>query len=135
MIMKRKMFVSGFLLIALILIAGAVYAAPDMPGAASGGWQCPGMGKGRMIHHGCGEGCPMAGQRTSCQQSLGQPVTQDQARQLVENRLQHWGNPNLKMGDFAEKDGFYEAAIVTKEGSLVQKVQIDKNTGWFRNVY
>ena len=44
------------------------------------------------------------------------------------------GNPNLKVGKLADKGDFYEATIVTKkEGELVERIQVDKKTGWFRN--
>ncbi len=45
------------------------------------------------------------------------------------------GNPYLKVGKIADKGDLYEATIVTqKEGALVERVQVDKKTGWFRNV-
>jgi hypothetical protein len=45
------------------------------------------------------------------------------------------GNPNLKVGKVAEKDGNYEVDVVTKDGSLVDKIQVNKQTGWFRSVH
>ena len=133
--MKSRMFVAGFVVIALMISLGAAYAAPDSPGAGTGGWYCPWKVQGRMMHNGPGWGCPMAGRQGAYQQNQGQPLTKEQAKQLVEDQLQYWNNPNLKLGDFGEKEGFYEGNIVTKDGSLVQKVHVDKNTGWFRNVY
>ncbi|MFP3869584.1 MAG: hypothetical protein ACLFVT_01715, partial [Syntrophobacteria bacterium] len=52
---------------------------------------------------------------------------------LLENYLRNTGNPNLKLGDIAEKEAFYEAEILTKDGSLVDKIQVHKYTGWFRS--
>ncbi len=52
---------------------------------------------------------------------------------MVEQQLS--GNPNLKVGKVREKDGAYEVEIVTKEGSLVDKLQVNKQTGWFRSTY
>jgi hypothetical protein len=54
---------------------------------------------------------------------------------LLENYLKNTGNPNLKLGDIGEKEKFYEAEILTKDGSLVDKIQVDKYTGWFRSAY
>ncbi len=133
--MKSRMFVIGFVLAIFVSVFSLTYAAPDNPAPGQDGWYCPWRGQGRMMHQGPGWGCPWAGQRGAYQQSQGQPVTKDQAKQLVENQLRYWNNPNLRLGDFGEKDGFFEASIVTKEGSLVQKIQVDKNTGWFRNAY
>jgi hypothetical protein len=63
----------------------------------------------------------------------GQMLSADQAKALVE---QHIGsNPNLKAGKVTEKDGNYEVDIVTKDGSLVDKIQVNKQTGWFRSVH
>ena len=44
-------------------------------------------------------------------------------------------NPNLKLGKIEEKDNGYQINIVTKEGSLVDKILVDKNTGWMRSAY
>ena len=66
----------------------------------------------------------------------GKPVTQEQAKQLVEDHLRYGNNPNLKVGDLSDKGGdYYEADVVTKEGSLVDKLQVDKKTGYFRSAY
>ena len=44
------------------------------------------------------------------------------------------GNPNLKVGEIADKGDFYEVTVVTKkEGALVERIHVDKKTGWFRN--
>ena len=77
-IMRRKILVAGFVVIALMLSLGVVYAAPDNPGTGSGGWYCPWNGQGRMMHSGPGWGCQMAGQRGTYQQSRGQAMMKDQ---------------------------------------------------------
>ncbi|MEJ2226459.1 MAG: hypothetical protein P8X49_15130 [Syntrophobacterales bacterium] len=63
----------------------------------------------------------------------GKPLSADQAKAMVEQQI--GGNPNLKAGKVTEKDGAYEVDIVTKDGSLVDKIQVNKQTGWFRSVY
>ncbi len=45
------------------------------------------------------------------------------------------GNPNLKAGKVSEREGAYEVEVLTKNGSLVDKVQVNKQTGWFRSAY
>lgn len=90
-----------------------------------GGWYCPWMGG--YDGYRSGSGGP------SSYNQEGQPLTKDQAQQLVVDHIQ--GNPNLKIGKIADKVDFYEATIVTKkEGALVERIQVDKKTGWFRNV-
>src|SRR3990170_651289 len=60
--------------------------------------------------------------------ATGQPLTKEQAATLVQNRLTRHGNPNLKVGNVTEKDGLFEVEIVTKDNSLVEKAQINKQT-------
>ena len=45
------------------------------------------------------------------------------------------GNPNLKIGEVLEEDNAYVASIVTKDGSLVEKLIIDKSSGWMRRAF
>ena len=61
----------------------------------------------------------------------GQALTPNQAKAMVEQYIS--GNSNLKAGKVAEKDGNYVVEVVTKDGSLVDKIQINKQTGWFRS--
>jgi len=63
----------------------------------------------------------------------GQPLSADQAKAMVEQHIS--GNPNLKAGKITPKDDFYEVDVVTKDGSLVDKIQVNKQTGWFRSGY
>jgi len=63
----------------------------------------------------------------------GQPLTADQAKAMVEQKIA--GNPNLKVVKVSERDGAYEVEVVTKNGSLVARVQVNKQTGWFRSAY
>jgi len=64
-----------------------------------------------------------------------QPLTQDQAKVLVERYISSTRNPNIKLGMLTDKEKYYEAEIVTKDGSLVDTIQVDKKTGWFRSKY
>jgi hypothetical protein len=58
------------------------------------------------------------------------PLNEDGVRTVVENYLQSTRNPNLKLGKITEQDNAFEAEIVTKDGSLVDKLLVDKSTGW-----
>ena len=60
------------------------------------------------------------------------PLKEDDARSVVEKYLASTRNPNLKLGKITEKKDAFEAEIVTKDGSLVDKVLIDKSNGWMR---
>lgn len=54
---------------------------------------------------------------------------------IVENYLKATRNPNLKLGKIKEMESSFEAEILTKEGSLVDKIMVDKYTGWMRSIY
>ncbi|MDD3029460.1 MAG: hypothetical protein PHS57_04170 [Alphaproteobacteria bacterium] len=88
-----------------------------------GGWYCPWFGGG-----------PRYGSNgQNPYNDRGEALTKNQAQQMLKDRIR--GNSNLKIGELADKGDFYETTIVTnKEGALVEKIQIDKKTGWFRNV-
>jgi len=69
------------------------------------------------------------------QQQPQQPIDKAQARSMVENYLQSTGNPNLKLGKLTDDGSSFEADIVTKNNSLVDKILVDKNSGAMRSAY
>ena len=64
-----------------------------------------------------------------------EPLDRDQVKQQVENYLKSTRNPNLKMGKIEEKGKDYEVDIKTRDGSLVDKILVNKDTGWMRSAY
>jgi len=69
-------------------------------------------------------------------QQQGEPLDKKEAKEIVENQLKARGNPNLKVGDIEEEENAFIAEIVTRKGdSLVDKVAINKQTGWMRSIY
>lgn len=88
-----------------------------------------GMGPGMTGHRGYGMGPGMMG---PCYDKKTGPIDKDQAKMLAEHYVQSTRNPNLKLGKVEEKETYFEAEIVTKDNSLVDTLQIDKNTGWLR---
>ncbi len=147
-----KMFVL-VLLVTLAFGAFQLSLADEKGGPAPSqdqGWFCPwagqygmgpgmmGPGYGGMMGHGYGPGGMMGsgqGYYPRNYNRSGQPITMDQAKVLVENYLTTIGNPNLKSGKITDKDKYFEAEIVTKDGSLVDKLMVDKQTGWMKSVY
>jgi hypothetical protein len=63
------------------------------------------------------------------------PLGDKDAKAMLENYIQSTRNPNLKLGKITEKDNYFEAEILTKENSLVDKILVDKFTGWMRSTY
>ncbi len=129
--MKRLAIMGLLTFLAVTLTVGTPSAQPMGPG--QGGY-CPWMGQGPAGQRG-GWYCPwMGGPQTGPPVAKpGQPLSADQAKAMVEQHIS--SNPNLKVGKVTPKEDAYEVDIVTKDGSLVDKIQVNKQTGWFRSVY
>ena len=135
------------LLVFLAIISCAVVGSAQMMGPQRG-WYCPmcgqwmgpggwGMGAGWGHGYGMGRGMMHPGYPIGPQYQWPQRLQLEEkdAKALVEEYLQSTRNPNLKLGKIEDKGTTFEAEILTKDGSLVDKVAIDKSTGWMRSVY
>ncbi|HIE26665.1 TPA: hypothetical protein EYP66_05215 [Candidatus Poribacteria bacterium] len=114
-----------------------------MMGRGYGNWGMPMMGMmGRGWHPswnapmmGAG-GCPMMGGWTGRGlYGTTAPLTEEQATTIVQNYILSTGNPNLKVGKVIETEADFEVEIVTKDDSLVDRIRVDKRTGWTRSIY
>ena len=150
--MKKFMYIAPVTLLAAFLILGTAYA--HMPGSGfaqpqQNGWYGPnsgyqngygngyGMGPGMMGYYGMGPGMmgPGYGYNQQYQQPQ-RPITEKDAKGIVENYLTPRRNPNLKLGKIKDEGSAFEADIVTKNnGSLVDKMLVSKDTGWLHSVY
>ncbi|MDP6620310.1 MAG: hypothetical protein QGG90_12855 [Nitrospinota bacterium] len=105
------------------------------PGWMHRGWgRTRGMGPGWMGRMGPGYGpgfgpCQEAGKVTA-----GEKLTKEKAESIVKRRLAFLGNPNLKVGSVKEESGGFVAEIVTKDDSLVDRLRIDKETGFIQPI-
>ena len=63
------------------------------------------------------------------------PLSKEQARQQVERYLKSTGNPNLKAGKIEDKGELFQVEIVAKDGSLVDKILVNKSSGTMRSIY
>jgi len=160
--MKRIMLIGTMVVLAAMLSVAALHAqsaAPPSGGSQSGygpqgqqSWYCPGWGAGMMgpgtmgrgmgpgmMQQGRGMGPGMMGQGYGSgpqyQQQPQKPLEKTDAEAMVQNYLNATRNPNLKLGKLKEEGSAFEAEIVTKDGSLADKILIDKNTGWMRSGY
>jgi hypothetical protein len=109
----------------------AVLGSPAQGGPGSGYGTGPGYGMGPGYGYGYG---PQYGYGRQPQQ-LSKPLDKDQAKQEVETYLKSGRNPNLKVGKVEEKDSNYEVSVETKDGSLVNKILVNKDTGSMQSVY
>lgn len=115
---------------------------PDMNAANQPyGWQYgwhmgPMMGQGMMGQGQMGPGMMgpgMMGQGQmgpSMMQPLREDLTAKDVKHMMEHRLGWMGNPNINVGKVEEQDDdTIIAEIVTKDGSLVEKMKVDRHTG------
>ena len=116
------------------LVAALASPSQGSPGPGYGTGPGYGMGPGMMgPGHGYGYGRQYAYGRQL--QQLSKPLDKDQAKQEVEDYLTSTRNPNLKVGKVEDKGRDYEVTVETKKGSLVDKLLVNKDTGWARSVY
>jgi hypothetical protein len=92
-----------------------------------------GMGHGPMHGRMGMKPCMRMGQGSG--ETPSEPLSAEDAGRLIETHLQNRGNPNLKLGDVEKADDHFIATIVTQDDSLVDKLKIDKETGWFQSIY
>jgi hypothetical protein len=109
------------------------------PGMMYGGQGMMGYGYGMgpgMMGYGYGRG-PRYGQGYPGRhyQQIKTPLDKNGAKKMVENYIQNTRNPNLKLGKLEDKGDTFEAEVVTKNGSLIDRIRIDKKTGWMRSAY
>ena len=60
---------------------------------------------------------------------FGKVESPEAAAEIVAGRIERRGNPNLKVGKVTEAGRDYEVEIVTQDGSLANKVFVEKRTG------
>lgn len=136
---RRIMSVGSLIVFAVALVwAGNSFA--QGPGYGPGGWDCPGwqgkssgMGPG-MMGQGSGMGRGMTGQGYGTQyQQPQKPITKSDAQSMLQNYVSR--NPNLKVGTVQDEGTSFEADVTTKDGSLVNKLFVDKDSGRIRSEY
>ncbi|MCJ7593276.1 MAG: hypothetical protein MUO52_00710, partial [Desulfobacterales bacterium] len=94
-----------------------------------------GMGPGMMgPGYGMGPGMMGPGYGPQYQQPQKHMEEKD-AQAVLEDYVKSTRNPNLKLGKLKDTGSAFEAEIVTKEGSLVDKIAVDKSTGGMRSIY
>jgi hypothetical protein len=112
-----------------------VLGSPAQGGAGGGYGMGHGYGMGRG-YGGYGMGPGYGGQYGPQQyQKLPKPLDEQQAKREVENYLKSTRNPNLKVGKIEDKGADYEVNIETKDGSLVDKILVEKGTGRMQPAY
>ena len=136
----KKIWVTITIVAGSILIGG-LWFVPGLSGAHTneGGM----MGRGMMGYGMMGqeqnmlEECEeMMEGVTDGKQQAGEALTQEDAVSIVEDYLKKINNPNLKVGEVEKTaDEDYLVEIVTKDGSLVDKLEVNRLSGWIHSIY
>jgi hypothetical protein len=100
-----------------------------MGGYDSGYGMGPGMMGGYNSGYGMGRGY---GRQYP---STGKTIDAKEAEAMMKDYLNSSRNPNLKLGKIKDMGVAFEAEILTKKNDLVDKVHIDKATGYIRSAY
>ena len=104
------------------------------PGMMGPGMMGPGYGMGPGMM-GPGYGGQYGPQYPPQYQQPRTPMEEKDAKAMLENYIQSTRNPNLKLGKIKDVGPAFEGEILTKEDSLVDKILVDKGTGWMRSIY
>ncbi len=122
-----------FSLLALVCFTGMPAMAQQDTAPGGGDWFCPGGGRGygRMA---CAtpDQCPRGLGPMGMRAKTGEPLTQEQAAKLMERYILRSRISNLKVGDIVDNGSVFEATVVTKDGAIVERIEINKETGFFR---
>ncbi len=97
-----------------------------------GGYGGYGMGPGMMGgYYGYGSGRGYGRQYSP----TGKTVDKKEAEAMMKDYLRSSRNPNLKLGKIKDAGNAFEAEILTKKNDIVDRVLIDKATGYIRSAY
>ncbi len=111
---------------------GSGYGFSRGPGRAGRGYGHGygyGMGPGMMGGYGTGPGY---GRQYP---PSGKSIDMKEAKAMMSDYLKSSRNPNLKLGKIKDTGNAFEAEIRTKNNALVDRIIIDKSTGYMRSAY
>jgi hypothetical protein len=149
--MKKTIFVLAFAIVIGLTFSITEGNAQMGSGRMGSGYGMgSGMMGGGMMGSGAGQGMssprdgyqnnPQNGYQSNPQngsqyEEFQKPLGPKEARAILEDYLKSKRNPNLKLGKIKDDGYAFEAEIVTKNNSLVDRILIDKNTGGMRSAY
>ncbi len=142
--MKRKSILFATA-VAAVLGAGAFAASSQAQSYGPGWGMMGGYGPGWMHGYGSGRGYgpgwmmqgggtpPCSGYADGSAGTNALNLTVDQVKSQLDRWIERQGNPRLKAGDVKEKDAdTILAEIVTQDNSLVQRFEVNRHTGFWR---
>jgi len=108
------------------------------PGYGRGSGMMGGYGSGYGMGHGMmgGDyGYGMGRGYGRQYKASGKPIDLKEAKAMMNDYLKSSRNPNLKLGKIKDAGNTFEAEILTKRNDLVDRVHIDKATGYISSAY
>ncbi len=111
---------------------GHGYGYSRGPGRAGRGY---GYGMGRGMMGGYGYGYGMGPGYGAQYRTGGKPIDLKEAKAMMSDYLKSSRNPNLKLGKIKDAGNAFEAEVRTKNNTLVDRIIIDKSTGYTRSTY
>ena len=140
--MKRLLLVA----LAVLLATGLVQHPVDlraMDGAMMGsnGYGGYNMGPGMLRYGGSRDGVMGSGMMDQGYENephyyqSQRRMDINNAERIFQNYLNSKHNPNLKLGEIKDKGSSFEADLLTKDNSLVDKLIVDKDTGKMHSAY
>ena len=141
----KKIWITTTIVAGSILIGG-LWFVPGLAGAHTNGEGMMGtetMGQGMMGYGMMGQEQNMLEEWeemmegvTDGKQQAGGALTQEDAVSIVEDYLKKINNPNLEVGEVERtEEEDYLVEIVTKDGSLVDKLEVSRLSGWIHSIY
>ena len=139
----KKLILCSFVGVLAMLLANIPIDARAMDSGMmdGGGYRGYDMGPG-MMHDGnyrnydMGPGMMGQGYENEPQYYQNQKyLDKKDAERIFEDNLNSRHNPNLKLGAIKDQGSSFEADLLTKDNSLVDKLIVDKNTGRMRSAY
>ncbi|MBK7550975.1 MAG: hypothetical protein IPI61_04560 [Syntrophaceae bacterium] len=117
------------------MMYGGGYGYGMGPGMTGGRGYGHGMGGMMGYGQGYGMGAGMTRGYGRPYAEPGKPLEMKDAQARMEDYLKSTRNPNLKLGKIRDKGTAFEAEVLTKSNALVDRVLIDKRTGWMNSAY
>ena len=139
----KKLLLYGFALtLAMLLVQNPqITFAMDGGMMDSGGYHGYDMGPGMMYNgrsqdYGMGPGMMGRGYEDEPHYPRHQTyVDREDAARIFEDYLSSRHNPNLRLGTIKDEGDSFEADLLTKDNSVVNKLLVDKDTGRIRTAY
>ena len=112
------------------------YMGRGMMGPGMMGYGMPGYGMAPgMMGYGMAPGMMGYGMAPGMMAPLRQDLTTADVQHMMGHRLAWSGNPHIKLGKVEQKDDdTITVEIVTQDGSLVDKLEVDRHTGYMQPV-